>query len=74
MRQNGRPIGLISAAPFISFGEEMCVLSFVLNASWLLVNLKCAMRCPAAALCDIYFLVVGTLPDGDLNITPVHQV
>jgi hypothetical protein len=33
-----------------------------------LVNAKCAMRFLAAALCDVYFLIVGTLRDRDLNI------
>jgi hypothetical protein len=49
-------------------GEEMRALGFLLNASWDLVNRKCATRFLAAALCDVYFLVVCTLPDGHLNI------
>jgi hypothetical protein len=32
------------------------------------MNPECAMRFLAAALCDAYFMVVGTLPNRDLNI------
>jgi hypothetical protein len=45
----------------------MCVLSFG-DASGVLANAKCAMRCRAPALRDFYFLIVGALPEGDLKI------
>jgi hypothetical protein len=43
------------------------IISLV-NAGWDLANAKCAMICRAAALCEVYFSIVGTLPEGDLNI------
>jgi hypothetical protein len=44
---------------FVSFGEEVC---------WVLVKPQRAMRFLAAALYDVYLLVVGTLLNGDLDI------
>jgi hypothetical protein len=51
----------------VSFGQEMCVLTFV-NASWVLINPNCATTLPAVALCNVSFMVVGTLLNRDLNI------
>jgi hypothetical protein len=40
----------------------------VSTASGILVDTKSVMGCCAGTLCDVYFLIGGALPKGDLNI------
>jgi hypothetical protein len=38
------------------------------NASAILVDAKRTMEHRVGALCDVYFLIVGALPEGDVNV------
>ena len=58
---------LKSGAPFSDLWCLHVCTQFV-KASGVLVNAKRAMGCRAGTLCDVYFLIVGALLEGDLNI------
>jgi hypothetical protein len=43
-------------------------LRMTVNAGRVLVDAKLTMGYSAGALCDVYFLIVGALPEGDVNV------